>query len=139
MHIIFTPLSIPLLHRFTGKYGRSPRVLLSRSLGSPPWRWSRTLAGGRCRCQSALACLGEAPSGCWRLGFLGGGRSGVCGGVLYVLACSWLWALECVISSLWCEGVMRPPPLHIVVLLCTDHPGHRNCKTSFSELVFNIC
>lgn len=29
--------------------------------------------------------------------------------LLYVLACSWLWALKCVISSLWCEAVKFPP------------------------------
>lgn len=118
MHIIFTPLSIPLLHRFAGKYGRSPRVLLSRSLGSPPWRWSRTLAGGRCRCQSALACLGEAPSGCWRLGFLGGGRSGVGVGV-------------CVGGSSMCWPVRGCGPSSVlyqacgVRVLCAPPPPHR--------------
>lgn len=36
--------------------------------------------------------------------------------LLYVLASSWLWALKCVISSLWCEAVMSPPlhsPSHV--------------------------
>lgn len=85
MHIIFTPLSIPLLHRFAGKYGRSPRrtrahsrlfffsVPLPRSPPRPlacssarppvrpPWRCSAMLAGGRWRCQSAAACLQRLP------------------------------------------------------------------------------
>lgn len=66
MHIIFTPLPIPLLHRFAGKYGRSPRartpffVPLPRSFARPPARPSSLEVGGgggRWRCQSAAACL----------------------------------------------------------------------------------
>lgn len=65
MHIIFPPFhsSSSFFRRKT--WPQSTRAL-SRSLGSPPWRWSLALAEGRWRCQSALACLGEALSGCWR-------------------------------------------------------------------------
>lgn len=156
MHIIFTPLSIPLLHRFAGKYGRSPRAhtraqlfFLSRSLARlhacslarppacpparPPWRCSAMLAGGRWRCQSAAACLQRLP-----LAAAGAGRGRW---LLYVLLSSWLWALECVIWSLWCEAVTPPSSSTTATAAAaapprTDHPGQPECKTSFSGLVF---
>lgn len=148
MHIIFTPLSIPLLHRFAGKYGRSPRahtrtlpfflVPLPRSPprppARPPWRWCAMLAGGRWRCQSAAACLQRLP-----LAAAGAGRGRR---LLYVLLCSWLWAVECVIWSLWCEAVTppslpRPPPPPLRLAPTTQ--GSPSVKLVFLDLFSSDC
>ena len=101
MHIIFTPF--PFLSFFVSQENMAADHMCFVLLA---WLSSLEVVSHTVRRElevslSTRACLGEAPPGCCR----------VCGGgLLYVMACLWLWALKCVILSLWCEAVIPLPP-----------------------------
>lgn len=95
MHIIFPPFPFLFFIFSQENMAAVHTCFVPRLLGSPSLEVvSRT---GRREVEVSKCASLPGRGSLW---VLEGGR------LLYVLACSWLWALQRVISSLWCEADM---------------------------------